>query len=510
MLGGNAITGILIHYLISIYWSVCLTECHLGHMKPFGWHRDPDIVTDELQTVPHPTQFWEKYVSRNRPVVFRGAAKHSRAYKLWTEEYLVTEYGNLTLRVESRAESNDRVPAGEDGILGRDSVRHFLQNYQNVDVYVISQIPQPMERDVAIPPCLRCGSFVEGIQEVHLFLSASGGQTKLHQDPYNNIHCIFNGTKDWLLVHPDQTHLVYMSEDSKFEWGGYSEIDADSVDLDMFPKIKDVHYSKVTMNKGDCIFMPGGYWHQVRSWGYMNSAVSIWFSQLKQFSHNGCDKLEVAFTPMNKVPVLWRYSGHGSLSQGHMDVHILRRFLLTLADSEGKINLDELVNQYFRSESDVKRDLLRKNEQERAKEMVVYLDPDGKGYITKEYVQNMTIDQLKEVLLFIDPNDVSNTEELEYSHIHAEDIKQLLMECHDGQGIFVKEKFMSNYVTDIGGTHKKAWEIVENLGAANKEVLLADIVVLIPQALHKFHTSRVHDPTFERKMYQHLLRHDEL
>ena len=79
----------------------------------------------------------------------------SRAHKLWTEEYLVTEYGNLTLRVESRAESNDRVPAGEDGILGRDSVRHFLQNYQNVDVYVISQIPQPMERDVAIPPCLR-------------------------------------------------------------------------------------------------------------------------------------------------------------------------------------------------------------------------------------------------------------------------------------------------------------------------------------------------------------------
>ena len=49
-----------------------------------------------------------------------------------------------------------------------------------------------------------------------------------------------------------------MSEDSEFEWGGYSEIDADSVNLEMFPKIKDVHYSKVTMNKGDCIFMPGG------------------------------------------------------------------------------------------------------------------------------------------------------------------------------------------------------------------------------------------------------------
>jgi len=78
-----------------------------------------------------------------------------RAYELWTEEFLISEYGNLTVRLESRAESNQRVPAGEDGILGRDNVRHFIQNYQNVDAYVISQVPQPMEKDIAIPPCLR-------------------------------------------------------------------------------------------------------------------------------------------------------------------------------------------------------------------------------------------------------------------------------------------------------------------------------------------------------------------
>ena len=52
-----------------------------------------------------------------------------------------------------------------------------------------------------------------------------------------------------------------MSDDSKYEWGGYSEINVDSVDLEVFPKIKDVHYSKVTLNKGDCIFMPGGETH---------------------------------------------------------------------------------------------------------------------------------------------------------------------------------------------------------------------------------------------------------
>lgn len=56
-------------------------------------------------------------------------------------------------------------------------------------------------------------------------------------------------------------------------------------------------------------------------------------------------------------------------------------------------------------------------------QLVEYLDSDGNGYVTQEYIQKLTIEQLKEVLLFIDPNDVSNTEEFEYSHIDVDDIE---------------------------------------------------------------------------------------
>ena len=104
----------------------------------------------------------------------------------------------------------------------------------------------------------RCGSFAKSIQEVHLFLSAHGGKTVIHKDPYSNIHCVFNGTKEWILIDPKQTDLVYMSEDSQNEWGGFSVVNVDAVDLEIFPKIRDVHYSKITLNKGDCLFVPGG------------------------------------------------------------------------------------------------------------------------------------------------------------------------------------------------------------------------------------------------------------
>lgn len=100
----------------------------------------------------------------------------------------------------------------------------------------------------------------------------------------------------------------------------------------------------------------------------MNSAVSIWFSQLKQFSDKGCDEAKITFTPMNEVMVLWQYSGHGELTQGHMDIHILRRFLLTLSDQEGKIWLNDFVTKYLDSESD-KRYAMRKDEQERGRKV---------------------------------------------------------------------------------------------------------------------------------------------
>ena len=76
MLWGSALFCKLCFSLISLV--VCLDDALVGHLKPFGQHRDPDIVTEERETVPHPSEFWKSYVSRNKPVVFRGAAKHSR------------------------------------------------------------------------------------------------------------------------------------------------------------------------------------------------------------------------------------------------------------------------------------------------------------------------------------------------------------------------------------------------------------------------------------------------
>ena len=51
---------------------------------------------------------------------------------------------------------------------------------------------------------------------------------------------------------------MYMSEDSRYEFGGYSDIYVNDVDYEAHPKIQELEFARVILNKGDCIYMPSG------------------------------------------------------------------------------------------------------------------------------------------------------------------------------------------------------------------------------------------------------------
>ncbi len=67
-----------------------------------------------------------------------------------------------------------------------------------------------------------------------------------------------SGTKQWIVIDPKQKASLYISEDSMYEFGGYSDIDVDDVDLKKYPQMRNVEYARVILDKGDCIYMPSG------------------------------------------------------------------------------------------------------------------------------------------------------------------------------------------------------------------------------------------------------------
>ena len=191
--------------------SVSHQDLPRGHGQQLGKHRESEGHVDVIDSseLPSPQQFWDHHASIRKPVVFRGAAKHFPAFQLWTDEYLTENYGNLEVKLEAKREKEE-VPVGARG-LGRDTIRSFLETYQKKDTYTVSQLPDPLSREVKVLPFLMCGTFSERILEANLWLSSGGTRSMLHKDADNAINCLLNGTKDWILIHPDNEENVSRS-----------------------------------------------------------------------------------------------------------------------------------------------------------------------------------------------------------------------------------------------------------------------------------------------------------
>jgi hypothetical protein len=66
------------------------------------------------------------------------------------------------------------------------------------------------------------------------------------------------GRKEFVLLDPSQTPFMYPSDDDELS----SQItDIDQVDLERFPLFAKAQPIRLTLNPGDTLFTPQGYWH---------------------------------------------------------------------------------------------------------------------------------------------------------------------------------------------------------------------------------------------------------
>ena len=120
-----------------------------GHMKELGSHRDPEADVEELPYMISSEDFYEHYVTRHKPVVFKNLAKHWRATKLWTDEYLGKHYGNISLNMETRDDDKWNIPPGR-------TIGSFLKVYREANLYLVDELPPEMRKDINMPLCVRC------------------------------------------------------------------------------------------------------------------------------------------------------------------------------------------------------------------------------------------------------------------------------------------------------------------------------------------------------------------
>jgi hypothetical protein len=131
---GAVLLGLIITFIDNVLTS------HQGHLLPFG-AVGPFHDVDDIGDIPAPSLFFEQYVRPQMPVKMSGAAKLSKAFSLWTDEYF------LSTAIPSSNKIN--VETAKKEIRTAPTINmHFhsyIKTYHHEDWYMVDQVPQELQ-----------------------------------------------------------------------------------------------------------------------------------------------------------------------------------------------------------------------------------------------------------------------------------------------------------------------------------------------------------------------------
>ncbi|XP_059155180.1 uncharacterized protein LOC131940532 [Physella acuta] len=317
-----------------------------GHMRPLGWQRRPDGPITEQLEVPAAKEFYEQYVRANSPVVFRNAVSDAPVFTTWQEDkYLIEKYGNLDVEVRHRSvRKRDRIETTEEII----KFKKFLYDYMYDDCYLATAIPTPMMQELPFPKCVRCGTIGKSLISAHLWMSSGGTSSLIHSHDNHLLYCVLFGRRDFILI--DRSHKKYVDfvEDYPGSLSGHSNINTYRLNMYAFKNIGRVPWIWSTLYPGDCIFVPAGYIHHVRSLG-RSLSLTIEFATMVDFDDTGCTLIEEDFAPLSDASFLLTFNkGILRLSKTPVSAEDVRHLLVLLMGKEGILTINKFEKFYNR------------------------------------------------------------------------------------------------------------------------------------------------------------------
>ncbi|XP_006812090.1 bifunctional peptidase and arginyl-hydroxylase JMJD5-like [Saccoglossus kowalevskii] len=256
-----------------------------GHMKPFGAHRPPDGYVEEVPYMIASEDFYQHFVSKHRPILFKGVAKDWMAYQLWSDSYLRQTYGDMKFKMETKDDD-------KEVFLSRQKLGTFLDKYTTSNLYLVDELPPEMRHDVIMPLCLRCEEISSKFFVTYFWMSSGGTNSSVHEDTDENLLCVIRGSKRAILVSPIYSHDLYADDANTL---GFSPVPADVVDLHKFPNVMNVRYIVAEMEEGDMLYLPQMWWHQINSGEGRQQAIAMWWKSKPGWKTK--DKLAVPRDP---------------------------------------------------------------------------------------------------------------------------------------------------------------------------------------------------------------------
>eukprot|EP00112_Aurelia_sp_Birch-Aquarium-sp1_P014591 Seg3163.3 transcript_id=Seg3163.3/GoldUCD/mRNA.D3Y31 product="Lysine-specific demethylase JMJ30" protein_id=Seg3163.3/GoldUCD/D3Y31 len=255
-----------------------------GHLKPLGTGR-PIKKVAELQGFPEPHDFFKNYVHTKpqKAVIFKGGAKLSPAFDLWTDDYLVNHPQSEEMEFDVEVGKKET----RSGEMEKRTIKKFIETFRKDDIYAVTDVPDKLRHQFVLPPVIRCNNIKDKLSMMLMWYSSGGTKSVLHQDSFENINCLYRGSKRLLIAeYPKFKKEVVIDRPN-----GYSAVDIDKVDFTKYPGLNKVEYWEANMEEGDCLYIPFQWFHQVTSFANENKtnmAVNVWWYKNNSYSPEDC------------------------------------------------------------------------------------------------------------------------------------------------------------------------------------------------------------------------------
>ena len=244
----------------------------------------PSLVGIERRAGLSSEEFLERYYAANRPVILTGEMADWPALARWTPQYLKAKVGARP--VEYQAERG-RDPHFE---MYKDAHRREAPFASFID-----EILQPDAGNEAYLTAYNSERNSQALSVLHedlkfldkyldrnaanpfgmMWIGPAGTVTSLHHDLTNNLIAQFVGRKRVKLLPSAEVGKLY---NHHHVFSEVPDLEDSAIDLARYPRLAEVRIYDVTLNPGEILFMPIGWWHQVKS---LDFSVTITYTNFR-------------------------------------------------------------------------------------------------------------------------------------------------------------------------------------------------------------------------------------
>lgn len=228
-----------------------------------------------------PQTFFETYQKKSQPVIITGLLQDE---PIWDLDYLCEKIGQETFPVRFYSQTGNVKQGVGSGTqsqnMSLEQYAQLLTQPQNPDQPIIylgkcSLKNTPLAQSPILTQAEQKIGLTQAGTSFNLWLGKGGHTTALHYDPLDGTLMQLCGDKEIILFPPSQLYNLYplaminhLIHGQKVRCN-HSQVNLNNPDFEQFPNLQKAltHQLKVTLRQGEILYIPAGWWHEVKLLG---------------------------------------------------------------------------------------------------------------------------------------------------------------------------------------------------------------------------------------------------